>query len=160
MAPQYFCVTFTFWSCCLKIQKSGAIFYNFICQHIVWIQCIDLCASSLVFSTPMWFRCSCFSALSLALQVLFFHLSLQCCLWLQSYLWITSIAAHFSVPQLWLMASHVVWVVTAFWCAHNLALLLLFVLLLCSLVYCYMTVVWMVMDMPRIGYSYVILLYL
>ena len=60
------------------------------------------------------------------LQVLFFCLPLQCHLWLQSHLRMSGMAAGLSVPQLWLMNSHIARFSTACLCACHLVLLFLF----------------------------------
>ena len=52
------------WSCCLKIQTSGAFSVIFPMSALMLNQYMNSYASSLVFSITMWFRCSCFSAFS------------------------------------------------------------------------------------------------
>ena len=69
---------------------------------------MNLNASNLVFSVPICFMFSCFSALSCNDAVLLFsYFSWWIYLWLQSNLWMISMAAVPSVPQLLLMVSHV-----------------------------------------------------
>ena len=145
------------WICCGNLQyKYNACYSHLSFSHVAWksrqmeqfftifsmsafmlIQYIDFGASSRVFSIPMLFMCGCFSALSCSTIGIILLLLL-----LQSNLWMTSMAAGLSVPQLFLKASHRVWV-----CAHNLALLFLFLLLSC------MTIALGVMHTPVISTS-------
>ena len=116
--------------CRLKIQAYGAIFISASMSAFMLIWYMDSKASRLVYSILMWFRGSCFSTLSWSTAGIINLLPIIALLsWLQSHLWLTSMAAGIFVLKLWLMVSHVVWVLSACLYAHHLALLFLFLLL-------------------------------
>ena len=107
--------------CCGNVQYEHNACYK-------WNRCqlLQIAIESLVSSVTLCDRWSCISVYLAALHMLlFFCLSLQCNLWLQSHLWVTSMAAGLSVLQVWLITRHGVWVLTAPICAHHLVFLFL-----------------------------------
>ena len=134
MVFQVFQVKLFMW-CWLETKACGAVCYCFYCVSIHVDPIYGLMLGSLDFSMPMWFTCSCFSALSCSdagtLGLPPFMVIYQ---WLPSYPWMTSIASIPSVPLYLLMTSHRVHTLREYLATHHLVLPVLCLLLSWSLV--------------------------
>ena len=94
------------WSCCLEIQTIRAIFMISHISACMLTMYMDSHPSSLVFSISIWFRCSCFSAISCsASDIIVLLLFIAMLSMISPSILSDQYACRFSAPQLWSMAS-------------------------------------------------------